>query len=137
MRTMGLLILGLVAWWAAATLTWGLGSQGLDLTAIPYVLFFGSFYAIPSVIYVAIAHAYATTRRKPLVVFLTLAVAGIAALCAFVQFGPGHPSNKPFYTVQSARFFFTGIGIPTLALIAVYAMDVANRAGKGLLPPYN
>ncbi len=103
--------------------TWG-GNPA----ALAYVLFFGSFYAVPTVIYTAIAHALAITFPRPTFVFLALAALGVVAFSAYLQFGPGHASNKPFHTADSALYFFVAIGIPTFAVIAVYAIGIVGPA---------
>jgi len=112
-------LLGLVAWWAIAIILWG-------PQAISFVLIFGTFYALPMSIFALIADVLAPKwfPKRTTLGFVLLAFTGLAGFLMFIQFGPGAPSNKPFYTSESASYFLINIGIPTFALIAVHV--VAN-----------
>jgi hypothetical protein len=101
--------------------TWGPG-------ALAYVLFVGSLYAVPTVIYAAVAEAIAVNcfPKLPTAAFLALAALGLVLATVFLQFGPGHPSNKPFHTAESASRFIRDIGIPTFAVICVYTIAIAD-----------
>jgi hypothetical protein len=116
-------VLGIASWWLTALYFWG----GWDARA--YVLFFGSFYAVPMAIYAAIADGCAAAYfpKHPTVGFLLFALASLVCFGVFIQFGPGAAVNKPFYTVQAAQNFLTNVGLPTAALIAVYVTTNAVR----------
>jgi hypothetical protein len=111
-------VLALVAWWGASLML--SGGPG----ALPYVLFFGSFYALPMAIYAAFADGWATFffPKHAMVGFLAIVGVGLACLVAFSQLGAGAAVNKPFHTLNDAKSLLTGIGIPTAALIAVYVI---------------
>src|SRR4051812_40052986 len=71
----------LVIWWFVAATGCG------GATCLPYVMFFYASYTWPTVIYFALAAALArvVSGRWSLVIFLALALAGLAALAAIAR----------------------------------------------------
>jgi hypothetical protein len=98
----------------------------------------GLLFGVPTLVYAAIADGLAPIffPRPPVVGFLILALCGIAAFLAFIQFGGGAPDNKRAALAQ----IIPGFGLPTLAVIATYMVAGAirvrrRRAGCQSVPP--
>jgi hypothetical protein len=122
MIRLAVFLAALSSWYGTAVVFWG-------KEATTYIHFFGSLYAVPTAVYAAISDGLASVffPQRPFVGFLIFAIIGIVGFLALIQFGVGHPSNKPFYTLESAISFGRTIGMPTFAVTAVYAIANAVR----------
>jgi hypothetical protein len=85
--------------------------------ALPYVLFFGSFWAVPMAVYAAFADGLAPIifPKSPTIAFLILAALGFGSFVSLCSVCSRVP-NFPFTIV-----------IPTAALVAVYTIANLSR----------
>jgi hypothetical protein len=96
MRRAGFFVLALVVWWGVAIFAAGLPRTLDDLLfSAAIIIFFGSPFGVPIVLYLACAEAYASTFRfaSGIAVFLLLTLCGVVALLAVQHFWLGRPED--------------------------------------------
>ena len=88
-------LIALTAWYVVAIFSFAPGShenQAISTWAdylVPYVVFFGSLFAIPTVVIAAVADRLANVffPRLPTLAFLILVALGVGAGLTFMQYG--------------------------------------------------
>ena len=130
MKRVGFFVLALLVWWGAAIFVAGLPRTFEDLVfSAAIIIFFGSLFGIPIVLYLACAESYASTFQlaRGVAIFLLLTLCGIAALLAVQHFWLGRPDDVLAAWTDWDQFR-QGPNFPSVTVAALYLAKLIVQA---------
>jgi hypothetical protein len=129
MAAVAFFVLNLAIWEIVTILIFSNGQ--FDPLMLAVAAFIGPLYGVPVVTYLAVTEAASDTLFPNLsrpTAFLLMVAIGLLVAIAFFHFGPGHPSNKPTRSWETARLFLMFPGIPTAIVVAAYLLRSSARS---------